>query len=141
MLSPRESFKREFVRQCELEGLTKEAQILDRISQVTRVVEKIAADAAAEAEPARVAEVINQLHGSTATPGGKKGEGGPSWPLLAAGAVGVPLVGGAALGVLGSHLKGNWLDEEDVKNEETLEELRRQIQLAKQYRRIKPHLR
>jgi hypothetical protein len=120
-----------------LEGLTKEAQILDRISQVTQVVEKMAADPSA---PTPIGSaLLNTFANSTVSAGGQKGEGGPSWPALAAGAVGVPLVGGAALGALGSHLKGNWLDEEDVKNEETLEELRRQIKRMKQYSRIKPH--
>lgn len=128
----REEFKRGFIKQCQAEGLTTEGQILGRISHILGSSEKRATFAA----------VFNQLKDQlTKLPpsGDSKGKGaesGTPWPTLLAASVAAPFGVGAAGGALASKLKGNWLDEEDVQQQELIDELRRQTQLARQYQRI-----
>jgi hypothetical protein len=129
----REEFKRGFIKQCQAEGLTTEGQILSRVSQLINAVPE---------KRAAVADLINSLKNNMLNPpapSGKdgKGEGGGSpWPATLAISTVLPFGVGAAGGALASKLKGNWLDEEDVQQQELIDELRRQTQLARQYQRI-----
>ena len=119
-LSSKELFKRSFIKQCCDNGLTNEGQILAVIEkQAGFVSDQIAR--------------LNEQYRQSQLPDSKV-----TSPLPALGVAGIaaPYVGGAALGVLGSKLKGNWLDEEDVKQQELTDELRRQTELARQYHRI-----
>lgn len=127
----REAFKRDFIKQCHVKGLTSEEQVLSCIEQLIGALEKQAAG------PTDVLNAIGQQLSQPSKPPKSTGEGQPSsWPAMVAGNVILPLAASAGLGILGSKLKGNWLDEEDVHQKELIEELRRQTALARQYSRL-----
>jgi len=128
----REAFKQGFIKQCRDEGLTNEGQVLARISQLIVDLEKRAASPA---------DILNSLGQQMAPslpqkPSDQAGERQSPWPVMVAGGIGLPFAAGAGLGILGSKLKGNWLDEGDVHQQELIDELRRQTALARQYSRL-----
>ena len=131
-LTRKEAFKRLFIKQCADEGLVTDDQVLSRINSLLH--EK---QANAPGNDNALANLVNWLH-SQYFKSFSPQEGTPASPLPTALALGVglPAAAGAGLGYLGSKLKGNWLDEEDVKNQELTEELRRQTALARQFRRM-----
>lgn len=128
LLTRKEVFKRDFIKQCAAEGLTDEGQVLDRIFALLN-----------EKQGNQFARLVNQFNEKFHKSQVPDAEGnyGPS-PVLPAAAAMIVAPGaiGAGMGMLGSKLKGNWLDEEDVKNQELIEELRRQTQLARQFHRM-----
>lgn len=126
MLTPREAFKCGFVKECQDQGLT-EAQTLERIEQTLDNLQKqaIGLDALNRAS--------EWLHSFKPT----EIDRGKLMSILGLStAFGAPFLAGMGTGVLGSKLKGNFVDDKDVKNQELVEELRRQTQLAKQQQRL-----
>ena len=119
-LIERDAFKLGFVKRCRDEGLSDD-QILSRAEHVLARLEKEAAVPPVAAPPPS----SSTTHPLLANNG----------KLLLMAALGLPFAGGAVVGALGSKLKGNFVDEEDVKNQEVVDELRRQTELAKQNQR------
>ncbi len=119
-LNRRDAFKAGFIKCCHDQGLVQEDQIVDRAKQVLAAVEKRAG----------LADLINRFAAM------KPKQQAKLWPLVLGLGVGVPFAGGVGTGMLASKLKGNWLTEEDVKQQELTDELKRQTALAKQYSRL-----
>lgn len=113
----REVFKLACIKQCRAAGLNIE-QTLARIEKMAEWV-----------KTAGLGDVIN-------TVGAFAGKSQSNSRMVRALGLGLPFAGGAAAGILGSKLKGNFLDEEDVKKQEIVDELKRQTALAQQYQRI-----
>jgi len=129
----REDFKQGFIKKCCDAGLVNEDQVLARIDQCVADLEKQAAD------PVDVLNTLGQQLAAKPKPqrqAGKAVESQSPWPAMIASHVIAPFAAGTGLGILGSKLKGNWLDEEDVHRQELIEELRRQTALARQYSRL-----
>lgn len=129
-LSARELFKRSFIKQCAAEGLVEEDQVLDRISSL---LEKSAGPID------YMQDLHKRWHRHTVgvrVPGGKREYGPSPVPEILATGVALPAAAGAGAGMLASKLKGNWLDESDVKQQELIDELKKQTELARQFRRI-----
>ena len=127
-LTRKEAFKRLFIKQCTDEGLVTEGQVLDRIAACFN-----------EKQAFSPADLINNFNERLRQSHSKddKGKTGPSpVPAAVALSIALPAAMGAGGGILASKLKGNWLDEEDVKNDELIQELRRQTQLAQQFKRM-----
>lgn len=120
-LSNKELFKRGFLKQCQAEGLTDEGQILARI---------------AEKRANWFVDFVNKMHEQNKL--SQLPDSKVTSPIPTALALGVaaPFALGAGAGILGSKLKGNWLDEQDVHQQELIDELKRQTSLARQYHRI-----
>lgn len=125
-LDKRAAFKIGFIQRCLEEGLT-DTQVLDRIHQTAHGLLKEAGWSGKD--------IVNFLN--TAWPHmHSAGEDGGGFNYLAAlAAAGVPFLGGAAAGALGSKIKGSYIDEEDIKKQEMIDELHRQEQLARQQQR------
>lgn len=113
----RTMFKLVFVKKCQAEGLD-DNQILARIEKMAEWV-----------KTAHLGDVVNAI--------GEFANRSPSHFKAVTGLlVTAPFATGAATGMLGSKLKGNFLDEEDVKKQEIADELKRQTTLAQQYKRM-----
>lgn len=130
-VTPRDAFKYGFVKQCKDAGLT-DNQITERAELALAHVEK-------KATPGALWSSLQGMWDSAHAPATANAAGGGGEPafnkkLLLASA-GIPLAVGAGAGMMASKLKGNFVDDEDVKNQEVIDELRRQTELAKQNQR------
>jgi hypothetical protein len=108
----RADFQRAFLRTCLADGLTLD-QIVDRAEKTAAHADKLAG-AGSEAPSLVNPSLVRDF--------------------------GVPFAAAAGLGALGSHLKGNWTDEEDVKKQEVLAELRRQTAMLRRNRNLHARL-
>ena len=127
----RDAFKASFIKTCAAHGVDPGVVV----DATTQLMEKDAGMI-----PEMVTHGFNHLH-QLVQDANKNGwlskDTAKSMIPTAIALAGAPFVAGAATGAIGSGLKGSYMTDENIKNQEVIDELKRQTLLAKQQQRIK----